>query len=317
MNVAMPRRSLRTGFTLVELLVVISVIGILMGLLVPAVQAVRQATRRTVCQNNMRQVVISTHDFHSSHLRLPAADMGNGASMFVALSAHLDELYFFDRFHEGLQDGETLEDRLSELSTDPMVVLQCPSALDVDKKSTMKTAEFGTHYYGVAGAIGEATSTVGGRKYEYDSIDTVMNGPVALNGVFSPNKVGIFDSSQGIGLDNIRDGLSNTFAFGEISKAASGDYAPSRAGWALGAGYDEMTNQIESLYVAKSTAGEINAADSSSTTLNTMVFSSNHPGGAQFALADGSVRFVSQTIELNILKTFSSTNTREKPELLD
>ena len=273
MNAAMPRRSLRAGFTLVELLVVISVIGILMGLLVPAVQAVRQATRRTVCQNNMRQVVISTHDFQSSHLRLPTADMGNGASMFVALAAHLDQLYFFDRFHEDLAAGETLPQRLSELSTDPMVVLQCPSALEIDQKSSMTPTEFSTHYYGVAGAIGMAESTVGGREYEYDSIDTPMNGPVGLNGVFSPNQAGIYDISQGIGLDGIRDGLSNTFAFGEISKAASGDYAPNRAGWAFGAGYVDSTNEIiDSLYVAKSTNGEINAPDSSSTTLNTRSF---------------------------------------------
>ena len=148
------RSASQAGFTLVELLVVIAVIGILMGLLVPAVQAVGQATRRTVCQNNLRQVILSVHNYQSTHLRLPSADLGNGASMFVSLTPHLDNVYYQDRYHEDLEPGESIEDRLAELCADPLAVLQCPSALDADQKATIRQNKFTSHYYGVAGAVG-------------------------------------------------------------------------------------------------------------------------------------------------------------------
>ena len=309
----------RQGFTLVEMLVVVAIIGILMGMIFPAIQAVRQATRRSVCLNNLRQLVLAAHNYQASANHLPPADDGSGVSMLVELTPYLDQLYYYEQFNEELAAGETLEDRLIELSNDPLEIMFCVSALDEDQLTTVPdTGDYTSHYVGVAGPIGSAQSSDGTRAYTYGELDPVPpGGKVALGGLFAPNNRGVFATKTAISLEDVLDGTSNTFAFGEISrtKAASGNYEPQRAGWAFGASYTP-SGEIDSIFNTKSVERAINKDDTPITTINTMVFSSNHPGGAQFAMADGSVRFVKQKTDIDVLKAYSSINTREKPESL-
>ena len=84
----------RNGFTLVEMLVVVAIIGILMAMILPAIQSVRQATRRSVCLNNLRQIILASHNYQSSNDHLPIAADRNAASMFLELTPFLDQLYF-------------------------------------------------------------------------------------------------------------------------------------------------------------------------------------------------------------------------------
>lgn len=314
-------RSKRSGFTLVELLVVVAIIGILIAMVLPAIQVVRQAARRSACLNNMRQLVMAAHNYQSSNMHLPPADDGSGASVLVELCSFYDQLYYYERYYEELAPGETKADRLLELSQDPIDILMCPSALESDEQANITgTGVFASHYYGVSGAVGGGASSDGTRTYTYDELSPEpAGGRLATNGVFAPDLSGRYSTERAIDLEDILDGQSNTFAFGEISrtKSSDGTYDPQRAGWAYGVSYDAVTGEIENNYFAKSVERGLNVEDSAGlTTINTMAFSSNHPGGAQFAFADGSARFVKQKVSADILKAYSSINSREKPERL-
>lgn len=308
-----PSLNKRRAFTLVELLVVVSIIGILIGILFPAAQAVRQAARRTQCLSNMRQLMLATLNYESSGNGFPAADNGKGGSYVLSLLSSLEQEYLADRFHEELAAGETDNDRLQELGKYEIETLFCPSAHSSEKEVTLANQGMvSTHYFGVAGPIGSATSSDGSVTYEYRQLSgTTPAGNIGLQGLFSPNKKGKFFPRR---IEDIRDGTSNTFAFGEVSGFTESLTAAEtyRSGWCFGAGYDS-TQKVNELYSIKSISVGLNKPSSS---LNNAAFGSNHPGGAQFALVDGSVHFVDQNVSLDILKTYSSIDKVEKPEFL-
>ena len=310
------RASARRGFTLVELLVVVAIIGILVSLLFPALQAVRQSARKTKCSANLRQVILATLTFETGKLQFPAGDDGRGGGYVVPLLSHLKQEYLFEETQRALDLDETWRDRMIELSELEVEPLICPAASQIARESSLEDfGDFTTHYHGVLGPLGEATTSDGDRQYSYDALggSEPEGGPIGLQGFFSPNNQGKFVGKK---MRDIRDGTSYTFGFGEISGTDLSDNRDRipRAGWAIGADY-ASNGRPAKVYGLKSVAHGINSTDDAD--FNATPFSSNHPGGAQFALLDGAIRFVDQNVSLDVFKFHCSIDAVEKPEDLD
>lgn len=299
----------RCAFSLTELLVSISIVGILLAITFPAAQAVRQAARRAHCLSNLKQVMMATLTYESKGTGFPPADDGHGKGFMVALLPFFEENQLSERAKSNWLAGESSTQRWAELSDSQITSFHCPASNPDELKSTLPgQGEYTTHYYGLAGPVGVSDDPVNGRSYSYKQLANETHGPIALQGFFAPRKNGKFGSRK---LKDVTDGISTTFGLGEISRFEVADadvQTPQRSGWAFGAGY-ESANRLTKLYTIKSLNRPIN---SNGDTVNDIPFGSNHPNGSQFAMLDGSVHFVDATISLDILKMFSSINEHEK-----
>ena len=306
----------RSGFTLVELLVVIAVIGILVGMLFPAIQTVRNAARRTGCLNNLRQLMLASQNYESSNGKFPKAVNVDGGSIFLDLSTYLEQEFVYQRSTEELADGETFQDRFAELSTLPMQVLFCAGATETDQLANLAgQGKYTSHYYGIAGPLGTAVSSDRAQVYNYRELKPEPEGgPLGLDGLFSPAANGKEFASRGS--RDIRDGASNTIAFGEISYPAAkfdGSVGP-RAGWAFGGDF-ARNGMVSKAFAVNAVEFGINSFGDGK--VNNLAFGSVHSGGTQYAFADGSTRYINQRIKLDIVKTLCSISSLEKPEKIE
>lgn len=197
----------RRGFTLIELLVVIAIIAVLIALLLPAVQAAREAARRMQCVNNLKQIGIALHNYHSSHDSLP---WGDGPDEWNQWSAAALMLPYLEQsaIHNAINFGYGLQDWNKPFNTTThrtqINVLQCPS--DVDR---MTNADAHSNYSGNAGTAPAAF-------YDWDNTG-------AYDGLFNwsgnPPKGGAYKKARTVSnFRDITDGLSNTAAFSEKVK---------------------------------------------------------------------------------------------------
>ena len=295
----MSRPSVKRGFTLIELLVVIAIIAVLVAILLPAVQQAREAARASNCRNNMKQFGIAMHSYAETHSVLPMSAMGlnnaatnpvNNLSFHVMLLPYMDQAALYNQFnfsaHYDTAPNLALKDKSAPY-------FNCPSAKTADFVES-GTTRATVHYYGVAGAKGNkpapltGTFTVGGNT-------ATDHGGLSTHGLLTRNKC--------FRLADATDGLTNTLLMGEISAENIAGWNSSYRAWTQGC---SNANGDAAHYASKNVSKFISKTSgynggTAARLFNDVSFSSMHTAGAHFCLGDGSVRFMADTIDFNIL----------------
>jgi prepilin-type N-terminal cleavage/methylation domain-containing protein/prepilin-type processing-associated H-X9-DG protein len=306
----------RGGFTLIELLVVIAIIAILIGLLVPAVQKVREAAARAQCQSQLKQLALACHSYHDSYKSLPANFGGNAG--WGAGAANWSWIAFIlPYFEQGpLYNGANIAAKgangmpstptnvtfngLSVMNT-PIPLLRCPSDPDAGQASWTDRADMGGNPVAISNYKGVCGSNWGWGDSRWDPITSVAG---STNGLDAGD--GVLWRSNGTNgkkytLQSITDGTSNTFLIGES--------LPSRCQWTGAWVYANNVSGTCAIYPnATTTAG---AQFSVGDWPDCYSFHSNHTGGVQFAMCDGSVTFISNGIDI---PTYRALATRASGE---
>ncbi len=293
-----------TGFTLVELLVVIAIIGILVALLLPAIQAAREAARRSQCSNNLKQIGLALLNYEGTHTTLPPAAIdSNQVSWHVMVLPFLEQGTLFDRvdFTQGTGTVRFNQRGRDQIGLERIGSYLCPSTpdeTDIRSASYPVGAEypFTRHYYGILGPIGRNVSENVDYKSQYPG---TWFGPCATEGTSGYPK--------GIKLASITDGTSNTYLLGECAWA--GMPVPRPWTWGYYTDSDGTT-----LLGSRNLLFPINSRLPGGTAPprhNEVSMGSQHPGGCQFAMADGSARFVSAAIDHAVYLATGSRSGKE------
>jgi prepilin-type N-terminal cleavage/methylation domain-containing protein len=305
----------RRGFTLIELLVVIAIIAVLIGLLLPAVQKVREAAARMSCANNLKQIGLGLHNYHDANGRFPPGHDYDVTKPASATNRRHPEMWGWAAYILPMVEQGSLYNQLdvgkrslsAVLATGPAGAALVETQLTVFVCPTDPGGDRGPRVSHQARAwTGGPGMTAGGlTEVRPGASNYVANqGCHDLDQNRVPNFPGPFYSRSRTTIADITDGTSNTVLVGE--RDASGCRGGIWAG-VNNADQSDMTGIFQVLGNGDRNVKLNSPANVTGTDGCARGFASLHSGGAQFALSDGSVRFVSENIPFVSARTVVPT----------
>jgi prepilin-type N-terminal cleavage/methylation domain-containing protein/prepilin-type processing-associated H-X9-DG protein len=286
------------GFSLVELLVVISIVGVLISILLPAVQSAREAARRAQCKNNLRQMGIALHHYHDVRNSFPSGSVWPNKTFWTGLILpEIEQSTIYNSLDFNIAwdvDGTANEAACGTY----LSIFRCPSSSSPEHRTTVGIPERVPCNY--------VACTSGLIAFE--------SGPPPLVGLDDAD--GLFAVNSSIRMTDVKDGTSNTIAAGEayflyvisgVDHYGLGQFIDH---WYIGTPEGQNNEISESM---GSTAVPINGYKLPDLFVDEkeLSFSSEHPGGTQVLFADGHVAFVHETIDHAIWSGFGTRDNGE------
>lgn len=331
---ALKQHQISSGFSLIELLVVMSILGLLTGIILPAVQAVRESARRTACLNNLRGLGLATSSFESAHRKLPPGYLGfkgylnvpsdlalgeftgnpaqpffwknmQSTSALVFLLPHLEQVHLQDLFPRESRNPNTVSawpgdlKSVADAAQTELPEFLCPSdGLGLPSKGSIVALHSAiVHEGGIFRFDGFLPSVVPDSQFKSSNY-------VACSGAYSGGRIpvlelrkfdGAFGSREQTRFSQIRDGLSHSVLFGEnIGLVENGQRITSNS-WAFSA-MGRGRGAAAWGEVFDPISGSFFLGDS--TASDPVGFGSTHPGQVNTCMADGSVKSVSRSVDL-------------------
>ncbi|UUO04550.1 DUF1559 domain-containing protein [Blastopirellula sp. J2-11] len=313
----------RRGFTLVELLVVIAIIGVLIALLLPAVQQAREAARRMQCTNKLKQLGLAIHNYHDSFGTLPAGAITT-ATASTAAGDQGNASWGWGALILPFLEQQNMADRLGvgKIPLDDYVKATASTGITLDDKSLVLNAFICPSDAGPVVNDSSKFSRTGGNPF--DTTPANLAPKSNYNGCFGHNRSRVWDNSQyktvasgafrysggaskadALGLKDITDGTTNTILLGERAYTLKQNIHFYPGTWigCLAGSHEDCHEDIWFTLRGpiNGAQGGLNftAPDTDTVQLWSRQegLSSVHPGGVNVALADASVRFLSETLE--------------------